>query len=135
MTADHPSNNLTVLRNARREATMIMTLWLGCMIYTGVFCYTHGYLNHAPHAAPTGPSLGEIVGPLEQYNREPDTLIFPFSLGIPDWVFWGVVVPWLFCIVVTFWFCLVFFTEDDLCDDSGSPDAGEPDGQSGAVHV
>jgi len=35
-------------------------------------------------------------------------------LGFPDWVFWGVALPWIFANSVTFWFCLrVLKNEDD----------------------
>jgi hypothetical protein len=63
-----------------------------------------------------GPALGALVGPLADFDRHPSSLTTPLGLGIPDWVFYGVVLPWLICVVVTWWFCQYFYVDDDLGD-------------------
>jgi hypothetical protein len=37
--------------------------------------------------------------------------------GIPDWVFWGVVLPWGLCLVFSVWFCFGYVADDDLGQD------------------
>lgn len=106
-----------------REARIIIILWTVCLVYSCTYCYLNGYLSHPPHPASTGPSIGALCGPLTTFNRDPATLRTPLGLGIPDWVFYGVVVPWLCCILATMWFCLFYFVEDDLGgEDSISAD-------------
>lgn len=103
--------------NARREAGVILAIWSACLIYTVGFCYLFGYLSHEPDPGSTGLSIGEWVGPLTSLDREAASLEVPLGLGMPDWVFYGVGVPWLLCIVVTWWFCTFYFTEDELGAD------------------
>jgi len=103
-----------VYRHSIREAVFILVVWFGCFVWTCTYCYLYGYASHEPNPTATPVAIGELVGPLESFNRDPLVLEEPFGLGIPDWVFYGVVVPWLFCIVLTFWYCFYFFTEDDL---------------------
>jgi hypothetical protein len=40
--------------------------------------------------------------------------------GIPNWVFWGVLVPWLVVDVLAVWYCFVFMKAD--CDTNDSHD-------------
>ena len=77
-----------VLRSARREALVVFATWLCALVYTVTYCARHGY------------------------NRSADDL--QFVLGFPDWVFWGIVVPWGVCFVVSWWFSYVFMTDEDL---------------------
>ena len=37
-----------------------------------------------------------------------------FVLWFPAWVFWGVVAPWLACIVVSLWYAFVLMRDEDL---------------------
>lgn len=37
-----------------------------------------------------------------------------FVLGFPDWIFWGVILPWIACLVVSIFFGLRFMKDDDL---------------------
>ena len=108
-----------VFVNARREARFILGLWVGCLLYTVTWCYLNGYLVHEPLASIAGPNVTVVAGPLESFNRAPDSVTYPLGLGIPDWVFYGVAVPWLICIVASFWYGLFFFAEDDLSDGLG----------------
>jgi hypothetical protein len=77
-----------VLKSARREAIVAGLLWAAAALYTIVYCALHGY------------------------NRDPKTLTF--VLGFPDWVFWGVIVPWIVCVALSFWFALAFMKDEDL---------------------
>ncbi len=37
-----------------------------------------------------------------------------FILGIPDWIFWAVILPWFLCLAASVWFGLRFMKDDDL---------------------
>jgi hypothetical protein len=90
-----PRKEQQLLRNARREGLLIMVVWVVSMIWTVAYCWFRGY------------------------GRNPDT-IQPI-LGMPDWVFWGVVAPWAICLLFSIWFCFFYMAEDDLGRD---PDEG-----------
>lgn len=113
-----------------REARFILGLWACCFVYTVVYCYAGGYLSHEPSSDAWPIAIGEVVGPLDSFQRDPDFLTYPLGLGIPDWVFYGVVVPWGVCIVLTFWYAFFLYAEDDLSspeerleDETGAPEA------------
>ena len=103
-----------VYSQARREAGLVLTLWACCFLYTVPFCYLTGYLTHASPTPSFGPSVDQLSSSLDGWDRNPDSLTTPLGLGIPDWVFYGVALPWVGCIIITFWFCLFYFREDDL---------------------
>lgn len=46
------------------------------------------------------------------YGRDPQSLTF--VLGFPDWVFWGVVVPWFGSLAASLTFALFIMTDEDL---------------------
>jgi hypothetical protein len=74
--------------NARREAAVILIIYSISLLYTILFCNFFGY------------------------DRDPETIRLYF--GIPDWVAWGVLLPWTINVLVTFWFCFFYMAEDDL---------------------
>jgi hypothetical protein len=80
-----------LLRNARREGLIIMAVWLAALVWSVGFSYVFGYYRD--------PAAIELV------------------LGFPDWVFWGIVVPWGLCLVYSAWFCFVTMADDDLGQD------------------
>lgn len=80
-----------VLRSARREALCVLATWLAAMSYTVTYCYLNGY------------------------NRRLEDLTF--VLGFPDWIFWGVIVPWGVCIVFSVWFGATFMRDEDLGEE------------------
>ena len=80
--------------HARREAGLILGVWAACLLWAVPFCYLTGYMDLA-------------VGDLPQLARSR-------VWGMPAWVFWGVVTPWLLANVVTVWFCFRFLRLDDL---------------------
>lgn len=51
------------------------------------------------------------------YRRSPETLTF--VLGFPDWVFWGVLVPWGGSVLLTAAFALFFMRDGELGDERG----------------
>lgn len=74
--------------NARREAVIILIAWAVCLIWTV------GY------------------SALAGYGVDPDQV--SIILGMPSWVFWGVLVPWIAATVFSVWFSLVYIADDDL---------------------
>ena len=75
------------------------------MVYTVTYCYLFGY------------------------NRSLESLTF--VLGFPDWVFWGVVVPWLVCVVFSWLFAFVLVKDVDLGVDPDEPTEEADDEETG----
>jgi hypothetical protein len=42
--------------------------------------------------------------------------------GFPDWVFWGIITPWVTCVVVGLWFSYAFMTDEEVGDVNGAGD-------------
>jgi hypothetical protein len=78
----------SVLRSSRREALVVLVIWTVACIYSVGYSFWFGY------------------------QRDPETLTF--VLGIPDWVFWGVAVPWACCTVASFWVSHSLIADEDL---------------------
>ena len=85
--------------NARREAWLILSAWAVCLLWTVGYSALAGY---------------DV--PPEQIS---------FILGMPDWIFWGVLMPWIAATLFSVWFGLVYMTEDDLgpAEDDEEPHA------------
>ena len=79
-----------VFLHARKEAIIIFALWVVALLWSVPFCYLNGY-----------PS-----------QFDPQT--FSTTLGIPTWLFWGILAPWLVADVFTMWFCFCYMKEDNL---------------------
>lgn len=82
-----------VLKNSRREAIIIGVVWLAATTYCCTYCYLYGYIRD-----------GRPLGPQDVHP----------VLGMPSWMFWGVMVPWGICALFTFWFAGFYMTDDDL---------------------
>lgn len=82
------SNELPLLKSARREAAGALIIWLLVTIYSVSYCCTYGF------------------------NRDPNSLTY--VLGFPDWIFWGVVVPWGVSTIVSALFAFFFMKDEDL---------------------
>jgi len=82
-----PQEDLLVHR-ARREAALALATWLVAMLYAISYCYTHGY----------GRSVEDLT----------------FVLWFPDWVFWGIVVPWGVCVLVSVVFAFRIMGDEPL---------------------
>jgi hypothetical protein len=79
-----------VFLNSRREAVVIFGLWFLCSIWAVPVSYMMGY--------------GQEVVPGN----------VPTIFGMPTWIFWGIVCPWLVADVVTTWLCFRYIRNDDL---------------------
>jgi hypothetical protein len=91
------SHENPLLRSARREALVSLAAWLSALLYTVGYCYLHGYRR-----------------PLEDLH---------FVCGFPDWIFWGVVVPWGFWFAFSVWYAF-WFMQDTPMDDEGEGQRG-----------
>ena len=83
---------LPLLKSARREALGAFAIWLAAMIYSVGYCSLYGY------------------------DRTAESLTF--ILGFPDWVFWGLVLPWGVCTIISSLFAFYFMKDEDLGPDS-----------------
>lgn len=96
-----------IVRSSRREAIVALLTWLAAMIYTVGYCTWYGY----------GGKAAELK----------------FVLGFPDWVFWGVIVPWTVFTIVSTVYAFAFMTDESLEEPAEAPvlDA-EPEGPHNA---
>ncbi|HTU25966.1 MAG TPA: hypothetical protein VMF30_11245 [Pirellulales bacterium] len=92
-----------VVRSGRREALWTLSLWLTAAIYSITWCTLFGY------------------------DRSVDSLTF--VLWFPDWFFWGVVLPWGICTVVSIFFAFCLIQDDPLTSswDTASEDTPPDD--------
>ncbi len=81
-----------VVVHARREAVVILLAFVACLIWSISCCHLLGY---------RGPDDGPVAK----------------VLGMPSWVFWGVLVPWIAADVFAVWFCFCFMADDPLATD------------------
>ena len=79
-----------VFLNSRREAVIIFCLWLAGFAWAVPFCYFTGYIR----------------------DFDPET--FSTTFGIPTWLFWGVLIPWIVADLFTTWFCFCYMRDDNL---------------------
>ena len=89
-------NEDPVVRSARREASIAVIVWLAAMTYTVGYCWRHAY------------------------GRTSDEL--KLVLGAPDWVMWGIVLPWGVCVVICGWFAYRFMRDEPLGVEAAPPD-------------
>ena len=82
------ANEHPLLKSARIEAIAALAIWLIVTIYSVGYCVMYGY------------------------GRKPETLTF--VLGFPDWVFWGIVVPWGASTIISGLFAFCFMKDEDL---------------------
>lgn len=80
-----------LVRTALREAMIVTLIWLAAAAWSVSVCFRMGY------------------------NRDISTLKLVF--GFPDWVFWGIVLPWTVCTGLSIVFGLVFVRDGDLGRD------------------
>ncbi len=75
--------------NARKEAWIILAAWVVCLLWTVGYSWVAGYSQH-----------GETIH---------------LILGIPAWVVWGVLAPWIGATLFSVIFAL-FYMSDDVLD-------------------
>lgn len=76
--------------SSRREAVMVLGVFAVFAGYVLTVCYQLGFRSPSEE--------GEIAT----------------VLGMPAWVFWGIVLPWLFSNLITGWFCLFYMKQEPL---------------------
>ena len=86
-------------RQARRESFVIIGAWFFFLVWTALVC-----------------GLGSTLNPEEPVKT---------VLGMPRWVFFGVVLPWIVACLFTLWFSMFFMKDTDLDPDRESPEEGE----------
>lgn len=86
-----------VLHSSRREAWIILALSAAALAYTLGYCYAFGY------------------------TRSAESLTF--VLGFPDWVFWGILIPWGICLLFSSIFALGFMRDENL--EAAATESGE----------
>lgn len=106
MSEPDPAAARTLFRHARREALLVACVWAAALLWTVGCCYVMGYA----HTADDWPVR---LGLVEAGARRPALV-----LGFPDWIFWGVLVPWVACSCFTVVFGLRLMADDDLGDDT-----------------
>ena len=84
-------NTDPAVRSGRREALMVVGIWLTAATYSVTTCYRMGYNR-----------------PIEDLK-----LIW----GFPDWTFWGVVVPWVTCVAISWVFGVMFVRDTHLGEE------------------
>ncbi len=97
--SDTPQNPL--LKSARRELVVAALIWLTALCWSVGYSYKYGYY------------------------LQPEELTFAF--GFPSWIFYGVVLPWLLCTLISGWFAFFFMQDADLGDTDDAPQAGSDD--------
>jgi hypothetical protein len=76
-----------LVRSARREAALVLLVWLGSLVYTVGYCSRYAYDPQRPLA---------------------------FVWGLPEWVLYGVVAPWATCIVISSLFAWFVMRDEPL---------------------
>ena len=84
-------NTDPVVRTGRREALIVVGIWLTAGIWSVTTSYRLGYHR-----------------PVEELK-----LIW----GFPEWTFWGVAVPWVVCVVISWIFGVLFVHDADLGEE------------------
>jgi hypothetical protein len=85
-----------ILQSARREALVVAGLWVTAGAWAVSFCWLYGYGN------------------------TPDKV--HFTLGFPTWIFWGVVLPWVICALLSLVIANLIMTDADLGNEPGDED-------------
>ena len=103
------------LRNARRESLFVAVIVVFALVWTLGYCAIRGY-HHSPESwlVSSGLSLDRTAESLTTY------------VGIPDWVFFGIVVPWSLCTVATIVLSLRGMADDDLGIEHEGADDNAP---------
>jgi len=92
-----------VFLNSRREAIVIFGSWFVALCWSVPYCYIYGY----------------------GHQIDPET--FSTTMGIPSWLFGGILLPWIAADVFTTWVCFFFMQDDELghASDEDTREAAE----------
>lgn len=88
-----------VFLNSRKEARAAFLAWVVALLWAVPVCYCLGFKTGV------------------------DSTNVSMVLGIPTWVFWGIVFPWLVADVATTWICFKVMKNDDLGITADESDA------------
>ena len=108
-----PRKARQLFRNARREALLVLVIFTLALLWTVGYCYLHGY-RHDPDSWLVQAGLASV--------RTPEN--FQQILGLPDWVFIGILLPWLMCSAFTFGFC-AGMADDELGEEAQEEAPGD----------
>ena len=100
-TDDDASTRL--FRHARQEALITLFVWVLALIWTVGYCYLHGY-QHTEDSWVVQKGWAVVHDPAQ----------LEMTFGIPNWAFYGFVLPWLACTLFTMIYCGWFMHDDDL---------------------
>jgi len=94
-----PATKLTAadVSHARHEALIVLVVWALATTYSVTYYYLYGYGAR---------------------GRE-----LRFVLGFPDWIFWGIITPWMVCSVFLIGFSMWYMRDYDW----GGENAADPD--------
>lgn len=100
-----------VYLHARREAAVVMLMFAAALLWSVGNYYLVGLVDGGfsaalPVAAHAQPSLLD-----DPRFAAPEVSTV---LGMPLWVFTGILLPWLAIDVAVFWFCYYYMADDDL---------------------
>jgi hypothetical protein len=82
-----PGTEDPLVRSSRREAALVLLVWLGSLVYTVGYCGLYAYDAERP---------------------------LRFVWGLPDWVLFGVVAPWAASIVISAGFAWFVMRDEPL---------------------
>ena len=88
-----------LVRSTRREAIVTAVIFVAALAWTVGYCSAYGY----------GRSLESLT----------------FVLGFPDWVFWGILLPWGTCTLLACGLSLWFIRDQELEPAEPPPDSEE----------
>ncbi len=88
-----------ILKTARREMFSAAGVWLATLCWSVGYCANYGY------------------------DLQPEDLTFVF--GFPTWIFYGVVLPWWLCTLISGVFAFGFMQDADLGETDEGPSAAE----------
>ncbi len=97
-----------VFLNSRREAIVIFGSWFVALCWAVPYCYINGY--------------GHLV--------DPETM--STTMGIPTWLFGGILLPWIIADLFTTWVCFFFMKDDKLGAAGDEETHAEPVAVTGA---
>lgn len=109
-----------VYLQSRKEAILVLIVWAISFVWTVSYCYWNGYTAHSDVEG----SITAYLPDMSSLNRNPESLKTPYGLGIPDWCFWGVAVPWVVCILVSTWFSFGYMTDIEEEEQDATVEAG-----------
>ncbi|MCA9041625.1 MAG: DUF997 family protein [Planctomycetaceae bacterium] len=90
-----------VFLNARREAIIILFVWIVFFLWTVPYCYFNGYRE----------------------SIDPDNL--ELILGMPGWIVKGVAFPWMVATLFSIGFALFYIKDDELGEAEEGADVAE----------